>query len=156
METEIPFMPEAPKTTLLLLVISLLQNQYSNIICRGNVDQKFTKKVVCKTSSSIGRKGIPACSKKYLPEYLQGHSGLEIKILSREPNCIFSSYLEILCIETSTSLGSLEKFEGAAGEFNGALGFRHPLILSPDISSRMYISLVKAFTIYQINADYKC
>ena len=45
-------------------------------------------------------------------------SGLEIKILSREPNCIFKSYLKVLY----TSLGSLQKFEGAAREFKGALG----------------------------------
>ena len=32
------------------------------------------------------------------------------------------------------SLGFLQKFEEAAGEFNGALGSRHPLILSPDMS----------------------
>ena len=33
--------------------------------------------------------------------------------------------------QTSTSLGSLHKFEVAAGEFKGALGSGHPLILSP-------------------------
>ena len=37
----------------------------------------------------------------------------------------------MLCVETSTSLGSLQKFEGAAGEFKGAHGSRHPLISSP-------------------------
>ena len=35
----------------------------------------------------------------------------------------------MLCIDTSTSLGSLPKFEGAVGELKGAL---HPLISSPD------------------------
>ena len=54
--------------------------------------------------------------------------GHEIKILSREANSIILSYIEMLCIETSSSLGSLQKFEGAAGEFKGALGSRHPLI----------------------------
>ena len=59
-------------------------------------------------------------------------AGLEIKLLFfREPNCIFSSYLEMLCIETCTSLGSLQKFEGATREFKRALGSRHPLISSP-------------------------
>ena len=53
-------------------------------------------------------------------------------ILSREPNLIFKSYLKVLYIETSTSLGSLQKFEGAAGEFKGAVGSGHPLISSPD------------------------
>ena len=61
-------------------------------------------------------------------------TGLEIKIFSREPNCIFKSHLQMLCIETSTFLGSLQKSEGAAGEFKGALGSRHPLISSPDVS----------------------
>ena len=45
-------------------------------------------------------------------------SGLEIK-------------LNVFCIENSTSLGSLQKFEGAAGEFKGALSSWHPLISSP-------------------------
>ena len=58
-------------------------------------------------------------------------SGLEIKIFPREHNCIFKSHLQVLCIETSTFLGSLLKFEGAAGEFKGALGCRHPLTSSP-------------------------
>ena len=35
--------------------------------------------------------------------------------------------LKVFNIETSTSLGSLHKYEGAA-EFMGALGSRHPLI----------------------------
>ena len=60
-------------------------------------------------------------------------AGLEIKIFSREPGCIFESHFQMLCIETSTSLGSLQKFEGAAGEFMGALGSRHPLISSPEM-----------------------
>ena len=58
-------------------------------------------------------------------------SGLEIKPFSREPNCIFKSYLKELCIETSTSLSSLQRFEGAAGKFKGALGSWHPLVLGP-------------------------
>ena len=37
----------------------------------------------------------------------------------------------MLCIETSASLGSLQKFKGAAGEIKGALAFLQPLILSP-------------------------
>ena len=47
------------------------------------------------------------------------YTGLEIKVLSREPNCIFKSYLKVVCIETCTSFGSLLKFEGASGEFKG-------------------------------------
>ena len=39
----------------------------------------------------------------------------------------------MLIIEASTYLGSLQRFEGAAGEFKGALGFWHPLISSLDI-----------------------
>ena len=68
--------------------------------------------------------------------YVQKYSeeiGLEIKLFSREPNCIFKSYLKVLCIENSTYLGSLQKFEGAAEEFKGALGSWHPLISSPEI-----------------------
>ena len=61
-------------------------------------------------------------------------SGL-VKCFFREPNCIFKSYLKVVCIETSTSLGSLKKFEGAAGGFNGALDAHHPLILSPELTS---------------------
>ena len=37
----------------------------------------------------------------------------------------------MLCIETSTTFGSLQKFVGAPREFKGALGFHHPLISSP-------------------------
>ena len=62
---------------------------------------------------------------------VRSKSGLEIKIFSREPNCIFISFIKILCISNSTYLGSLQKFEGAAGAFNGALGSWHPLISSP-------------------------
>ena len=53
------------------------------------------------------------------------------KVFSRESNCIFTSYLKVLRIETSTSLGSLQKFEGAAGQFKEVLGSWHPLISSP-------------------------
>ena len=59
-------------------------------------------------------------------------AGLEIKLLFREPYCIFKSYLKVLCIKTSTTLRSLQKFKGAPGEFKGALGSRHPLISSPE------------------------
>ena len=59
--------------------------------------------------------------------------GLEINLkFSRQPNCIFKSYLKVLYIETSMPLGSLQKFEGAAGEFKGALGSQLQLISSPD------------------------
>ena len=34
-------------------------------------------------------------------------------------------------METSTSLGSFQKFEGTAGEFKGVLGSRRHLISSP-------------------------
>ena len=49
-------------------------------------------------------------------------SGLKIDLFSREPNCIFKRYLKVLCIETSTSLGTLQKFEEAARKIKGALG----------------------------------
>ena len=47
-------------------------------------------------------------------------TGLEIIKISRKPNCIFKSNLKVLCIEISSSLVSLQKFEGAPGEFKGA------------------------------------
>ena len=37
----------------------------------------------------------------------------------------------MLCIETSTSSGSLQTFEGAAGEFKEALGSQLQIISSP-------------------------
>ena len=61
-------------------------------------------------------------------------AGLEIIIFFQGAQLhlqIFKSYLKMFCIETSSSLGSLQKFEGAAGEFKGALGSPHPLISSP-------------------------
>ena len=48
-------------------------------------------------------------------------TGLEIEYFSREPNCILKSYLKVLCIESSTSVGSLHKYGGAAVEFKGVL-----------------------------------
>ena len=49
----------------------------------------------------------------------------------REPNCISKSDLMVLCIETSTSLGSLQTFEGTAGDFKGAPCSQRPFISSP-------------------------
>ena len=57
--------------------------------------------------------------------------GLEMKIFFREPNYIFISFIKVFWISNSTYLDSLQKFEGAAGEFKGALGYWHPLISSP-------------------------
>ena len=45
--------------------------------------------------------------------------------LFRESDYIFKSYLKVLCIET------LQKFEGAAGEFNEALCSWLQLVSSP-------------------------
>ena len=43
-------------------------------------------------------------------------TGIEIIIIfTREPNCIFEIYIKMLCIETSTSLNSLQKFEASTG-----------------------------------------
>ena len=69
-----------------------------------------------------------------------GDSGLEISFFFREPNCIFY-------IETSTSFCALQKFEGAPGEFKGALGSRHPLISSPGR---------RTFSMYIRNVIRKC
>ena len=43
------------------------------------------------------------------------------ELLFREPNCIFKSYLQLLCIETSTSLGSLLRFWGIHRRIQGSL-----------------------------------
>ena len=48
----------------------------------------------------------------------------KVLFFSREPNCIFKIYLKVLCIETSTSLGSLQKFEGAQENFLAPLNFK--------------------------------
>ena len=68
----------------------------------------------------------------YILRFQPSTSGLEIKILSRKPECIFISFLKVFCMSNNTYLGSLQKFEGAAGAFKGALGSRHPLISSPE------------------------
>ena len=52
----------------------------------------------------------------------------------------------MVCIETSTSFGS-QKFEGAAREFKGDLGSRQPLISSPVIISKKYVSV-------KVSSDY--
>ena len=44
-----------------------------------------------------------------------------VVVFSWEPKCIFKRYLKMLCIDISTSFSSLQKFEGAAGQFRGAL-----------------------------------
>ena len=89
--------------------------------------------------------------------FLFASSGLEIKCFSKEPNCIFKSYLKVLCIETGTlycivlyfidcsariqklTFCSLQELEGAKEEFKGALGSWHPAISSPDLVKN-YIS----------------
>ena len=76
---------------------------------------------------------------------LWGYTTIEIKFFFRDPNCIFKSYFRVLHIETSTSLDSLAKFEGAIGQFKLALRSWHPLILSPGtilMGCRQLLSLV--------------
>ena len=53
------------------------------------------------------------------------NAGLEITFF-QGPSCIFKSYLKVLCMETSPSLGSLQKLE--AGELKGALSNRLQLL----------------------------
>ena len=60
------------------------------------------------------------------------HAGLEINIFCTKPNCIFKSHLKVNQYIFGLP-GTVQKFEGAAGEFKGALGFRHPLISSPGL-----------------------
>ena len=56
----------------------------------------------------------------------------------------------MLCIETSTYLGYLHKFEGAAGEFKGAPGSQHPLILSPEYIEILADSIIPSVTCVHI------
>ena len=78
----------------------------------------------------VGSTGTPQGKKQ--PNHLHWKGGLEIKIFSREPNFIFISFIKVLFMSNSTYLGSLQKFEGAAGAFKGSLGSWHPLISSPE------------------------
>ena len=50
---------------------------------------------------------------------------------SRSPIASSKVLKKVLCIETSMYLGPLKKFEGAAGEFKGALDSQILLISSP-------------------------
>ena len=70
--------------------------------------------------------------------------GSKLSLFFGEPKCIFKGFLKV-CIETSTSFGSLQKFEGAAGEFKRAIGSRHPLISSPALC--WYSSLILQFSL---------
>ena len=58
---------------------------------------------------------------------------------SREPNCILKSYLNGLCIETSTSLAAMHKLEGAGEEFCEVQGSRLQLISSPEGPRTLYL-----------------
>ena len=66
--------------------------------------------------------------------------GSKLSFFSKEPNCIFKSYLKVLSIEASTSLGFLQRFEGAPGEFEGSPASRLQLISSPAIWGIVYLS----------------
>ena len=59
-------------------------------------------------------------------------SGLKIIFFPGSPIASYGHFLRVLCKESSTSLGSMQKFEEASGKFKGALGSWHPLILSPE------------------------
>ena len=61
-------------------------------------------------------------------------TGLKNQDFFREANYIFISFIKVFCISNSTYLDSLQKFEGAAGEFKGALG---SLISSPVLPQEM-------------------
>ena len=47
--------------------------------------------------------------------------GSKLSVFSRELNSLFKSYFKVLCIKTSTSLGTRQKFAVTEGEFKGAL-----------------------------------
>ena len=76
---------------------------------------QFLKRVRSSNRSNF-KSDISQANIALLSSYCRMCSGLTIKILSTEPNCIFKIYLQVLMlyIETSTYLGSLHKFEGAA------------------------------------------
>ena len=67
-------------------------------------------------------KGAPPPPPPSYYAWINIHQSSKLCFFFREPYCIFKSYLKAFCIETtqtSTSLGSLQKFEGA-------LKSRHP------------------------------
>ena len=61
----------------------------------------------------------------------QTQQGSKLSFFPGSQTAISKSFLKVLCIENSTSLGSLQKYEGAAGDFNGAQGSWYPFISSP-------------------------
>ena len=59
------------------------------------------------------QKSLRPCA---LDESILSIARLKIKLsFPRDPNCNFTNYLKVLHIETSTSLGSLQKAGGAEG-----------------------------------------
>ena len=60
---------------------------------------------------------------------------------SREPTWVFKTYIQVLSIETSTSLGSLQKFESIAGELKVIIGAQLQLTLSPDLRPNSLYSM---------------
>ena len=73
------------------------------IYCEGVLNFKVIIRSIEDTDNNI----------QYLKYYVQ-------LCFPRELNCIFKSYLWVLCIETKISLGSMLNFEEAAGEFKGS------------------------------------
>ena len=127
-------------------ILGILTNLFKHILCSGSdassIQATATLSEDGKTYHLNGAKlwisngGIADVFTVFAKTQIPGDEvsiipGLETKFFSREPKCIFQSYLKVLRIETSTTLGSLQKFEGAAGEFKGALCSWHPLISSP-------------------------
>ena len=77
-----------------------------------------------KSNLSIGRVELGSLAIKSWHSLLCSPSSVRARnsvfFFFMEPNCIFKSYLKVLCIETSKTFGSLHNFEGAPGEFKGA------------------------------------
>ena len=59
------------------------------------------------------------------------NSPVNKKRVSRDHNCIFISFIKVLCVSNSTSLGSLQDTDEAAGEVKG-----HQLISSSECDNK--------------------
>ena len=106
------------KTDTNIFLMMMMMNDFIDL--KTNSVQSYNKSLIYNLTSMAT--SITILKHVYKEKMNIKFTGLNIKFFSREPNCIFQSYLTVLCIETCTSLGSLKKFEHAAGEFKGAPG----------------------------------
>ena len=64
-------------------------------------------------------------------ELSKGEQGLKLRFFFQGAQSHLISFIKVLRISSSTSLDSLQKFEGGTGYFKGALGSQLQLISSP-------------------------